>query len=104
VQFIDGGAVGALNNMGAARVSLRVTSIGPATPAPLASRRSRFGARAATALSTAPAAKAVQLAILLLNRPALRAKIASIPQGRELALAPRREHALMPKPIMRLGV
>jgi hypothetical protein len=46
--------------------------------------------RAATALLNRPAAKAAQLAILLLDRPAVRAKIALIPQGRELGRVPHR--------------
>ena len=40
--------------------------------------------QAATAVLNPPAAKAVRLVIALLNPPAARAKIASIPQVREL--------------------
>ena len=46
----------------------------------------------------------VRLAILLLNRPAVRAKIALIPQGRELGLVPRRGACADAEPTARLGV
>src|SRR4051812_48419781 len=61
-----------------------------AHPEPRATPAAREAVRAATALLNRQPAKAVRLAILLLNRPAARAKIALIPQGRELGLAPRR--------------
>ena len=57
---------------------------------PLATRVGREAVRAATALVNRPAGKAVRLAILPLNRPGARAKIALIPQGRELGRVPRR--------------
>ena len=51
-----------------------------------------------------PAAKAVRLAILLLNRPAVRAKIAFIREGRELGLVPRRGACADAEPTARLDV
>jgi len=61
-----------------------------------------WAAPAALTLPNPPGAKAVQLAILLLNRPAVRAKTVLIPQGRELGLVPRRGAAAdMSEPVPR---
>ena len=63
-----------------------------------------WAAPAALTLPNPPGGKAVQLAILLLNRPAVRAKIALIPQGRELGLVPRRGACADAEPTARLDV
>ena len=80
---------------GVARAAVVEQAVRAAHPEPQATQAAREAVRAATALLNHQAAKAVPLAILLLNRPAVRAKIALIPQGRELGLVPPGEHALM---------
>jgi hypothetical protein len=69
----------------AERAAAALGQVEQAAPlAPLAPLAARGAARAATALFNPLMAKAVRLEILLLNLPVARARIASIPQGREL--------------------
>jgi len=72
----------------AARAAAALEQVEQAAPvaplAPLAPLAARGAARAATALFDPLMAKAVRVEILLLNLPVARARIASIPQGREL--------------------
>jgi hypothetical protein len=77
----------------AARAAPALEQVEQAAPlAPLATLAARGAVRAATALHNPPVAEAVRVEILLLNLPVARARIASIPQGRELGReAPVRE-------------